>query len=95
MDGAGLSRFNASQSDPHGLSREEAFWNSLGHGPTTVEPWSVPAFLPGKASVGPRSFGEVALSPASSRKGEMSQSCRSLEAQLEASRSLLPREGEK
>ncbi len=66
MDDAGLSRLNAFQSDPHGLCREEAFWNSLGHGLATVVPWSVPAFLPGKVPAGPRSFSEVALSPASS-----------------------------
>jgi len=80
MDDAGLSRFNASQSYPHGLSRAETFWNSRGHSFTTVAPWSVPAFLPGKASVGPRSFGDGALSPAPSWKGEMSQALCSLDA---------------
>ena len=36
---------------PPGLHRAETFWNSRSHGLVTVVLWSVPAFLPGYASV--------------------------------------------
>ena len=43
-----------------GASRRKAFWNSLSRDHSIAELRSVPAFLPGRASVGPRSFGKVA-----------------------------------
>jgi hypothetical protein len=44
-------RAPTSRTDPSGLHRAEAFWNSRRHGLATVGLWSVPAFLPGSASV--------------------------------------------
>jgi hypothetical protein len=54
-----------SRNDPRGLGRVEAFWNSLSCDLSIAALQSVPAFLLGQASVGPRSSGEVARHHAS------------------------------
>src|SRR5438105_15313790 len=59
----GLSHSLAFRSDPSGLRRAEAFWNSFSRGFPTAELQSVPAFPLAEASVGPRSFGKVRSEP--------------------------------
>ena len=61
----GLGLFaSAPPATPHPRRSEaEAFQNSRRHGLTTTVLWSVPAFLPASASVGPRSFGKVHSEP--------------------------------
>ena len=51
------------RSDPSGLRRVEAFWNSFSRGHTTAVLQSVPVFPLASASVGPRSFGKVRSEP--------------------------------
>ena len=59
----GLNRSRTSRSDPSGLCRAETFWNSFGSDLSIAVPQSVPAFLPTRGSVGPRSSGEVRSEP--------------------------------
>ena len=44
-------------------SEVEAFWNSFSCDHSIAVPQSVPAFLPSRVSVGPRSSGEVCSEP--------------------------------
>ena len=59
-----------SQNGPSGFGQAEAFWNSFSYDPSIAELQSVPAFLLGQASVGPRSSGEVAAQHISARSNQ-------------------------
>jgi hypothetical protein len=63
-------RLLTSQNGPSGLGRTEAFWNSFSCDPSIAVLQSVPAFLLSRASVGPRSSGEVARQHASARSNQ-------------------------